>query len=87
MRMVASVPTRALARRHTTSRIAADFNQAGLPLYAAHIGIETPSDVAEIPSWLNRMLSLPSLPEPMLLRYDINLPFGGLVLAAGRKGP
>ena len=50
MRMVASVPTRALARRHTTSRIAADFNQAGLPLYAAHIGIETRSDVAEIPS-------------------------------------
>jgi SAM-dependent methyltransferase len=50
-------------------------------------GSESRSDVAEIPSWLNWMLSLASLPEPMLLRYGIDLPFGGSVLAIGRKGP
>jgi SAM-dependent methyltransferase len=45
------------------------------------------SDVAAIPAWLNRIFSLVSLPEPWLLRYGVNLPFGGSVLAVGRKRP
>jgi SAM-dependent methyltransferase len=45
----------------------------------------TRSDVDEMPPWMNRMFLLLSLPEPTLLRYGINLPFGGSVLAIGRK--
>ena len=49
-------------------------------------GSESRSDVEEVPALLNRMLSLVSLPEPVLVRYGVNLPFGGSVLAIGRKG-
>jgi SAM-dependent methyltransferase len=48
-------------------------------------GSASHSDVAEIPNTLNWMLSLVSLPEPALMRYGINLPFGGSVLSIGRK--
>jgi ubiquinone/menaquinone biosynthesis C-methylase UbiE len=44
------------------------------------------SDVEEVQPWLNRLLSTVSLPEPALMRYGVNLPFGGSVLAVGRKG-
>jgi len=48
-------------------------------------GSATHSDVAEIPDWLNGIFTLLSLPEPVLMRYGANLPFGGSVLAIGRK--
>jgi SAM-dependent methyltransferase len=44
------------------------------------------SDVDSVPLWLNRLFSWASLPEPELIRYGINLPFGGSILAIGRKG-
>lgn len=44
------------------------------------------SDVDEVPGWVNRIFSWASLPEPMLISYGINFPFGGSVLAIGRKG-
>jgi hypothetical protein len=43
------------------------------------------SDVNAIPLWLNRLFSWASLPEPVLIRYGVNLPFGGSVLVIGRK--
>jgi|SRR5579883_698087 SAM-dependent methyltransferase len=49
-------------------------------------GAASRSDVHDLPGWLNRALAMASLPETMLLRYGINLPFGGSVLAIGRKG-
>jgi hypothetical protein len=49
-------------------------------------GSASHSDVAAIPSWLNRMFSFVSLPEPLLMRYGVDLPFGGSVLTIGRKG-
>jgi SAM-dependent methyltransferase len=48
-------------------------------------GAAAHSDVAEIPGWLNSIFTLVSLPEPVLMRYGANLPFGGSVLAIGRK--
>jgi SAM-dependent methyltransferase len=48
-------------------------------------GSASGSDVEEVPAWLNRLFSLASLPEPVFMRYGINLPFGGSVLAIGRK--
>jgi hypothetical protein len=48
-------------------------------------GSASGSDVEEVPAWLNRLFSLVSLPEPVFMRYGINLPFGGSVLAIGRK--
>ena len=50
-------------------------------------GSASRSDVEDVPPWLNRMFSLASLPEHALLRYGVDLPFGGSVLAIGRKGP
>jgi len=44
------------------------------------------SDVAAIPSWLNQLFFRASLPETAAMRYGVNLPFGGSVLAIGRKG-
>lgn len=49
-------------------------------------GSPSRSDVGEVQPWLNRLFSLASLPEPVLIRYGVNLPFGGSVLAVGRKG-
>ena len=49
-------------------------------------GSASRSDVDEVSPWLNWMFSLASLPEATLLRYGINLPFGGSILAIGRKG-
>jgi hypothetical protein len=49
-------------------------------------GAASRSDVGEVQPWLNRLFSLVSLPEPALIRYGVNLPFGGSVLAVGRKG-
>jgi SAM-dependent methyltransferase len=48
-------------------------------------GSASRSDVGDVPAWLNRALSFISLPEPALMRYGISLPFGGSVLAIGRK--
>ncbi len=49
-------------------------------------GAAARSDVDEVPAWLNLALTLASLPEAALMRYGVNLPFGGSVLAIGRKG-
>lgn len=49
-------------------------------------GAASHSDVGEVQPWLNGLLSVVSLPEPALIRYDVDLPFGGSVLAIGRKG-
>jgi SAM-dependent methyltransferase len=48
-------------------------------------GAASHSDVDDVPRWLNWVLALVSLPEVALMRYGINLPFGGSVLAIGRK--
>lgn len=48
-------------------------------------GSASRSDVDDVPPWLNRLLALVSLPEATLMRYGIHLPFGGSVLAIGRK--
>jgi ubiquinone/menaquinone biosynthesis C-methylase UbiE len=48
-------------------------------------GAASRSDVGEVQRWLNRLFSLLSLPEPALIQYGVNLPFGGSVLAVGRK--
>jgi ubiquinone/menaquinone biosynthesis C-methylase UbiE len=49
-------------------------------------GSPSSSDVEEVQPWLNRLFSLVSLPEPAFMRYGVDLPFGGSVLAVGRKG-
>jgi ubiquinone/menaquinone biosynthesis C-methylase UbiE len=49
-------------------------------------GSASRSDVGEVQPWLNRLFTLVSLPEPALIRYGVDLPFGGSVLAIGRKG-
>ncbi len=49
------------------------------------IGSASRSDVGDMFPWLNRTFSVLSLPEPALIRYGIDLPFGGSVLAIGRK--
>jgi SAM-dependent methyltransferase len=49
-------------------------------------GAASHSDVEEMPNWVNWLFSRASLPEPALIRYGVNLPFGGSVLAIGRKG-
>ena len=48
-------------------------------------GSASRSDVDDVPFWLNRLLELVSLPEAILIRRGIYLPFGGSVLAIGRK--
>ena len=48
-------------------------------------GSASRSDVDQIPAWLNRLLLFVSLPEPALMRYGASFPFGGSVLAVGRK--
>lgn len=45
------------------------------------------SDVGHLSPLMNGILSMISLPESVLMRYGVNLPFGGSVLAVARKGP